>query len=66
MLRIGHAVPLICSLTLARSGVILDEISKAEQFNLVGGGHTTNNGEKDHVWTDLVVTDDGVERSLAA
>ena len=61
MLRIGHAVPLIGSLTLARSGVILDEMSKTGQFNLVEGGHTTNKGEKDHIGTDLVVTDDGGE-----
>ena len=39
----------------------MDEMSKAEQFNLVEGRHTTNKGEKDHIGTDLVVTDDGGE-----
>jgi len=41
----------------------LDEKSRAELINLVVGGHTTKNREKDHVWTDLDVneTDDGGE-----
>ena len=60
-LRVGHAVPLIDSLRLAWTGVILDEMSRAKQFNLVAGGLTTNNGEKDHIWTDLVVNDGGGE-----
>ena len=55
--RVGHAVPLIDSLGLIWTGVILDEMSRAKQFNLVEGGLTTNNGEKDHIWTDLVVND---------
>ena len=59
--RVGHAVPLIDSLGLAWTGVILDEMSRAKQFNLVEGGLTTNNGEKDHIWTDLVVNDGGGE-----
>ena len=57
----GHAVPLIDSLRLARAGVILDEMSRVEQLNLVEGELTTNNGEKDHIWTDLVVNDGGGE-----
>ena len=36
-------------------------MSKAEQFNLVEGGPTTNKGEKDHIGTDLGVTDGGEE-----
>ena len=32
-------------------------MSRAEQFNLVEGEHTTENGENDHFVTDLVVTD---------
>ena len=38
-------------------------MSRAEFINLVEGGHTTKNREKDHVWTDLDVneTDDGGE-----
>ena len=36
-------------------------MSRANLINLVEGGHTTNNGEKDHNLTDLVVTDDGGE-----
>ena len=39
----------------------MDEMSRAKQFNLVEGGLTTNKGEKDHIWTDLVVNDDGGE-----
>ena len=41
----------------------MDEKSRAELINLVVGGHTTKNREKDHVWTDLDVneTDDGEE-----
>ena len=60
---LGHALPLIESLERAQTGtgVILDEKSRAELINLVVGGHTTKNREKDHVWTDLVVTDDGGE-----
>ena len=36
-------------------------MSRVEQFNLVEGGLPINKGEKDHVRTDLVVTDDGGE-----
>ena len=39
----------------------MDEMSRAVLINLIEGGHTTNNGEKDHNLTDLVVTDDGGE-----
>ena len=34
-------------------------MSGAKLFNLVEGGHTTKNGEKDHIVTDLVVIDVG-------
>ena len=37
----------------------MDEMSRAELVNLVEGVHTINIGEKDRIWTDLVVTDDG-------
>ena len=36
-------------------------MSRAELFNLFVGGHTSKNREKDHIWTDLVVTDAGGE-----
>ena len=41
----------------------MDGMSRAKLFNSVegGGGHATKNREKDHVLTDLVVTDDGGE-----
>ena len=59
----SHVLPLIESLKRAQTGVILDQMSRAEFINLVEGGHTTKNREKDHVWTDLDVneTDDGGE-----
>ena len=62
-LWIRHVLPLIgsLSLTCAQTGVILDGMSRAKLFNLVEVGHTTKNREKDHVLTDLVVTDDGGE-----
>ena len=60
-LLISHALPLIGSLIRAQTQVIGDGLSRAEHFNLVEGRHTTNNGEKNHFETDLVVNDDGEE-----
>ena len=58
-LLISHALPLIGSLIRAQTQVIGDGLSRAEHFNLVEGRHTTNNGEKDQIVTDLDVIDDG-------
>ena len=52
---IGHTYPLIGSLRRTRTGVILDEMSRSEQFNLVEWEHRTGNCEKDSVETDLDV-----------